>query len=217
VKIQFNGAAQTVTGSQHLLEINGHRVLLDCGLFQGHRKDFYERNQNFDFDPASIECVLLSHAHIDHSGNLPNLVKMGFKGPIYSTPPTAALGEIMLRDSAHIQEADAEYATKKNSRRGEEPVEPLYTTEDAIEACKHYYPVKYDEAFSPIPGLNFASSMRVIYLGLGFDGYCGKREYRKDCGAQVNWNMDMKILKPVSRCSVVFCEGMHLRDNPQQH
>ncbi len=153
MKIQFNGAAQTVTGSQHLLEINGHRVLLDCGLFQGHRKDFYERNQNFDFDPSSIECVLLSHAHIDHSGNLPNLVKMGFNGPIYSTPPTAALGEIMLRDSAHIQEADAEYASKKNSRRGEEPVEPLYTTEDAIEACKHYYPVKYDEAFSPIPGL----------------------------------------------------------------
>ena len=97
MKIHFEGAAQTVTGSQHLLEVNGKRLLLDCGLFQGKRKDFYERNLNFNFDPANIDAVLLSHAHIDHSGNLPNLVKLGFTGPIYATPPTASLGEIMLR------------------------------------------------------------------------------------------------------------------------
>lgn len=154
MKITFNGAAQTVTGSQYLLEVNGKKLLLDCGLFQGHRRDFYERNRSFSFDPTTLDAVVLSHAHIDHSGNLPNLVKSGFSGPIYSTPPTAALGNIMLRDSAHIQEEDAVYANKKNARRGEPAVEPLYTTEDAIEACKRYYPVKYDEVFSPVPGVS---------------------------------------------------------------
>jgi metallo-beta-lactamase family protein len=151
--IRFDGAAQTVTGSQHLLEINGRRLLLDCGLFQGKRKVAFERNTHFPFDPASIDAVLLSHAHIDHSGNLPNLVKQGFRGPIYSTPPTASLGEIMLADSAHIQESDAEYASKKNRRRGEPPVEPLYTVADAEEASKQYSPVKYDQEFSPVPGV----------------------------------------------------------------
>jgi metallo-beta-lactamase family protein len=151
--IRFEGAAQTVTGSQHLLEVNGKRLLLDCGLFQGKRSEAVERNTHFPFDPASIDAVLLSHAHIDHSGNLPNLVKQGFKGPIYSTPPTASLGEIMLADSAHIQESDAEYASKKNRRRGEPAVEPLYTIADAEIASKQYYPVKYDQEFSPIPGV----------------------------------------------------------------
>jgi metallo-beta-lactamase family protein len=151
MKIQFNGAAQTVTGSQHLLEINGKKILLDCGLFQGHRQDFYDRNLHFNFDPKTLDAVILSHAHIDHSGNLPNLVKSGYSGPIYATPPTTALGEIMLADAGHIQEADALYANKKNARRGEPPVEPLYTIEDAAEASKHYYSVKYNEAFSPIP------------------------------------------------------------------
>ena len=92
MKITFEGAAQTVTGSQHLLEVNGHRLLIDCGLFQGKRSDTYEHNLHFDFDPRSIDAVLLTHAHIDHSGNLPNLVKMGFSGPIYTTPPTVTLG-----------------------------------------------------------------------------------------------------------------------------
>ncbi len=151
MKIRFNGAAQTVTGSQHLLEINGKKLLLDCGLFQGHRQDFYDRNLNFNFDPHEISAVILSHAHIDHSGNLPNLVKSGYTGPIYATRPTAALGKIMLADAAHIQEADAEYATKKNSRRGEPPDEPLYTIDDATTASKQFYPVQYGDRFSPIP------------------------------------------------------------------
>lgn len=196
MKIQFNGAAQTVTGSQHLIEVNGHRLLLDCGLFQGHRKDFYERNTTFDFDPTSLDCVILSHAHIDHSGNLPNLVKAGFTGPIYSTYPTAALGEIMLRDSAHIQESDAEYATKKNARRGEEPVEPLYTTEDAIKACKQYYPVKYDQPFSPVPGVTvrFVNAGHIlgsaaIVLDIDENGTHKKLWFSGDIG-----RMDMPLL-----------------------
>lgn len=153
MKLSFNGAARTVTGSRHLVEVNGHRLLLDCGLFQGKRAETYARNQHFAFDPRSIDAVLLSHAHIDHSGNLPNLVKSGFSGPIYATPPTATLGEVMLMDSAHIHEADAEYVNKKRSRRGEPPVEPLYTQQDAAAAIDRYYPVNYGLAFSPVPGV----------------------------------------------------------------
>lgn len=196
MKIHFNGAAQTVTGSQHLLEVNGKRLLLDCGLFQGRRKEFYERNLSFAYDPKTIDAVLLSHAHIDHSGNLPNLVKMGFSGPIYSTPPTAALGQIMLRDSAHIQEEDAIYASKKNARRGEPPVEPLYTTDDAIAACEQYYPVKYDESFSPVPGVTvkFVNAGHIlgsaaIVLDIDENGSHKKLWFSGDIG-----RMDMPIL-----------------------
>ncbi|HOW92429.1 MAG TPA: MBL fold metallo-hydrolase, partial [Anaerolineaceae bacterium] len=151
--IQFNGAARSVTGSQHLVKVNGHNLLLDCGLFQGKRSDTYERNRSFPFVPDTIDAVILSHAHIDHSGNLPNLVKKGFHGPIYSTPPTATLGEIMLMDSAHIHEFDAEYVNKKRSRRGEPPIEPLYTRRDAADAIELYYPVNYNQPFSPVSGV----------------------------------------------------------------
>lgn len=153
MKIHFNGAAQTVTGSQHLLEINGKTMLLDCGLFQGRRADTYEKNLNFAFDTKKLDAVVLSHAHIDHSGNLPNLVKSGFSGPIYATPPTATLGEIMLLDAAHIQEADIEYLNKKRARRGDPPLEPLYGKVDAERAIEQYYPVKYTEPFSPVAGV----------------------------------------------------------------
>ncbi len=153
MKITFDGAAQTVTGSRHLIEVNGHKLLLDCGLFQGKRDENYTRNQNFEFDPATLDAVILSHAHIDHSGNLPNLVKNGFRGPIYATPPTATLGDIMLQDSAHIQEQDTVYVNKKRAARGLPAMEPLYTIADAIEAIDKYYPVKYEDAFSPVPGV----------------------------------------------------------------
>lgn len=153
MKIYFDGAAQTVTGSQHLLEVNGHRLLLDCGLFQGHRKDFYERNLNFKYDPSTIDAAILSHAHIDHSGNLPNLVKKGFSGAIYATPPTALLADVMLRDSGHIQESDVVYVNKKHLRRGEPLVEPLYTLEDAARVAGHFKPVEYDRPTPVLPGV----------------------------------------------------------------
>ena len=98
MRLNFHGAAQTVTGSQHLLEINGSRLLLDCGLYQGHRKESYARNLNFSYDPRTLDAVILSHAHIDHSGNLPNLIRQGFAGPIYTTRATADLADIMLRE-----------------------------------------------------------------------------------------------------------------------
>src|SRR5688500_16623093 len=126
MRINFHGAAHTVTGSQHLLEINGHRLLLDCGLYQGRRAETYIRNLNFAYDPRSIDAVILSHAHIDHCGNLPNLVRQGFDGPIYCTPATRDLLAVMLADSAKIQEEDAAYLNKKRAVHEPDAL-PLYT------------------------------------------------------------------------------------------
>jgi metallo-beta-lactamase family protein len=138
MKIQFLGAVRTVTGSMHLLAVNGSRLLLDCGLFQGKRKESYERNKTLPFDARTIDALVLSHAHIDHSGNIPSLVKNGFEGNIYTTPATRDLCSAMLRDSGHIQEYDAYYVNKKRARKGLEPVEPLYTVEDAANSLKNF-------------------------------------------------------------------------------
>ncbi len=112
MRIDFYGAAQTVTGSQHLLTVNGHQLLLECGLYQGRRKDSFVRNRNLPFKAREVEAAILSHAHIDHSGNLPNLVKSGFKGTIFATGATAHLSNLMLMDSAHVQEMDAAFVNK---------------------------------------------------------------------------------------------------------
>ena len=153
MKIHFNGAAQTVTGSQHLLEINGRLLLLECGIYQGHRKDFYKRNRHFGFNPQKLDAVILSHAHIDHSGNLPNLVKQGYRGPIYATPPTCDLAEIMLRDCGHIYEEDTKYINRKKLKRGQPLIEPLYTAKDATRVDPFFRRICYEESFEPIPGV----------------------------------------------------------------
>jgi len=151
--IHFHGAARTVTGSQHLLEINGYKLLLECGLFQGHRKEAFEINRHFQFEADEIDAVILSHAHIDHSGNLPHLVKNGYNGPIYTTPSSAHLTNILLMDSGHIHESDAKYVNKKRARKGEPLIEPLYTQEDAAMVAQHFSAVPYDENFEPVPGV----------------------------------------------------------------
>ncbi len=151
MEIHFHGAAQTVTGSQHLLVVNGRRVLLDCGLYQGRRKEAYQRNKTFPFDPAALDAVILSHAHIDHNGNLPNLVKNGYAGPIYATHPTCHLSRLMLQDSAKIQEADAEYVNRKNVRKGLPPVEPLYTRPEAEAALGSFVEKGLGERFEAAP------------------------------------------------------------------
>lgn len=154
MRIWFHGAAQTVTGSRHLLEINGHRLLLDCGLYQGRRHDTYERNLNFPFEPTSVDAVVLSHAHIDHCGNLPNLVRRGYQGPIHATHATADLADIMLRDAGHIQESDTAYLNKKLKRRGQPLVDPIYTGADAAVAARHLTSHDYDHPFEPVPGVS---------------------------------------------------------------
>ncbi len=156
IRLTFHGAAQTVTGSQHLLETNSARILLDCGLFQGKREETYRRNREFPFDPGSIDAVLLSHAHIDHCGNLPNLVKHGYHGPIYATAATVDLADIMLRDAGHVQEANVESVNHRRARRGEPPVEPLYTAEDALQVQPLFHPIDYNQPFEVAEGVTAA-------------------------------------------------------------
>jgi metallo-beta-lactamase family protein len=153
MEITFAGAAQTVTGSQHLLGINGCSLLLECGLFQGRRADTYAINRSFPFEPRGIDAVILSHAHIDHCGNLPNLVRQGFDGPIHATPSTVHLTDLTLRDSGHIQESDIAFLNKKRARKGLDPVEPLYTVADAQAASRQLVPQAYNQPFEPIPGV----------------------------------------------------------------
>jgi metallo-beta-lactamase family protein len=153
MRLHFHGAAHTVTGSKHLLEVNGKRLLLECGLYQGRRAEAYARNRGFAFEPRSVDALILSHSHIDHSGNLPNLVKQGYNGPIYVTAAAAELTDIMLRDAGHIQQADAEFVNKRRRERGEPLVDPLYTQEDAEQVKQYFRPAPYGEEFEPVPGV----------------------------------------------------------------
>ncbi len=153
IQVTFYGAARTVTGSQHLVEVNGQRILLDCGLYQGKRAESYTRNLNFPYDPASIDVLVLSHAHIDHSGNIPNLVKHGFRGDIICTHATRDLCATMLLDSGHIQERDVEFVNKKRARKGEPPVEPIYTQEDAAASLDYFVSQSYYRARRIAPGV----------------------------------------------------------------
>jgi metallo-beta-lactamase family protein len=153
MKLEFWGAAQTVTGSMHLLKVNGHNILLDCGMYQGRRKEAFERNRQFPFDPTKIDALILSHAHIDHSGNIPSLVKQGYRGPIWTTPATRDLCAIMLRDSAFIQENDVKYVNKRRKKQGQNPFEPLYTEADVIETLNLIQTIGYRRPFHVAPGV----------------------------------------------------------------
>ncbi len=153
MKISFCGAAETTTGSQHLIEINGSRILLDCGLYQGRRDEANERNRHFPFDPASLDAVILSHAHIDHSGNLPSLTSNGFKGNIYSTFATRDLCQIMLADAARIQAGDLKWLNKHRAKEGKPDLEPLYTEMEAEECVRQFVTIGYERSIPVADGV----------------------------------------------------------------
>lgn len=153
MKITFHGAARTVTGSQHHVEINGHHLILDCGLFQGKRKEAFELNRSGFCEGSLIDAVILSHAHIDHSGNIPCLVRNGFRGDIYATSATRDLCAVMLKDSGSIQERDIEYVNRKRARQGKQPFEPLYTQRDAVQALEYFVGLSYHHPREILPGV----------------------------------------------------------------
>ena len=152
MKITFWGAAETVTGSRFIVETDHARVLVDCGLFQGVKRLRLLNWEKFPVDPASIDAVVLTHAHVDHSGYLPGLVRDGFDGRIWCTHSSAALAGILLPDTAHLQEEDARYANKHRSSR-HDPALPLFTGEDAERALDLLHPHPFDEPFEVAPGV----------------------------------------------------------------
>ncbi len=150
IRLRVLGAAGEVTGSNYILESGGTRLMVDCGLHQGGNE--YKNREPFAFDPSTIDAVLLTHAHLDHTGRVPLLVKLGFKGKVIATAPTVDLTDVLWRDAAKIQKEDAEWKTRKNRRKGLDPEEPLYTEEDVGKASDLLLPVAYDDMLEPVPG-----------------------------------------------------------------
>ena len=214
MRLTFWGAAQTVTGSLHLLEFDGKRVLLDCGLHQGPRAEARRLNAEFPVRPSEIDVVLLSHAHIDHSGLLPKLEKEGFRGRVYCTHATRDLCAAMLRDSAHIQEKDAEWVNRRERRRGDDVIEPLYRREDADAVLERFAGIDYGERFTPLKGLEVeyrdaghilgsaTMSLTIHEAGrtvrLGFTGDVGR------AGRPI-----LRDPQPMPDCDFLICESTY--------
>ena len=216
MKIKFLGATETVTGSKHLVTTEkGFAILLDCGLYQGMGKETDTLNRNLDLTPSEIDVVVLSHAHIDHSGNLPLLVKEGFLGSIYCTPPTLEVVEVLLYDSAKIHESDIKYVNKKREQRGEAPIVPLYTTKDVDRCMKHFKTVPYhaDYVLNEDATLTFTDAGHILgsavvnlkikdntkkIINLTFTGDVGKYN-----------DMLLKNPEPFPQADYIICESTY--------
>ena len=214
MEIQFVGATKEVTGSCHLIKVGPHKILLDCGLIQGRREDEARNRQPFPFNPGEIDAVVLSHAHIDHSGRVPLLVKAGFKGPVYTQKASRDLCRIMLKDSAYLQEKDAEWDNRKRERKGLEPVEALYSIEDAMVALKQFRGMDYDDKRSILPGISIRFrdaghilGSAIIELWLEENGVSRKVVFSGDLG-----NMDEPILRDptmIAEADLVLMESTY--------
>jgi len=214
MQIQFWGAARTVTGSMHLLTINGQRLLLDCGLYQGKREIANERNARLPFDPKSIDAVVLSHAHMDHAGVLPVLTKNGYTGHIYCTSATRDLAGVMLRDSANIQENDAAYLNKRNAQRGLPLVRPIYTEADAVQSLKHFVAYEYHRPFEPLPGVRvtFRDAGHILGSAAVIIDYEENRKQRRLVFTGDLGRKRLPILRDpesVDRADVLITEGTY--------
>ncbi|MEW6662461.1 MAG: MBL fold metallo-hydrolase RNA specificity domain-containing protein [Bacillota bacterium] len=180
MRLIFHGAAGTVTGACFLLETQGGKILVDCGLFQGD-KETKERNYGpFPFEPGEIKALLLSHAHIDHSGLIPKLIKHGFQGPVYTTPATMELCEVMLADSGYIQEMEVERKNRKLSRAGKPLLEPIYTADDARAGMRQFRAVDYDRLFEVLPGVEarFTEAGHILGSAAVEIAASGKEKFR---------------------------------------
>jgi len=215
MKIQFFGATHEVTGSKHLITLkNNKTILLDCGMFQGRGKESAAKNQHFGFDPAAIDYLILSHAHIDHSGLIPLLVKQGFKGKIYCTQATLDLCRIMLADSAHIQESEIAYINKKRTREKKSPLKPLYDLEDVYESWQYFRMLAYNEKtkIDEDISLKFTDAghilgAAVVNLKIKENNKTHRLAYTGDIGRYVN-----KILrKPQAfpQAETIICESTY--------
>lgn len=214
MRLTFWGAARTVTGSMHALELSGRRILLDCGLYQGRRAQARRYNSEAPLRPADVDAVLLSHAHIDHSGLLPKLWKDGFRGSVYATHATRDLCETMLADSAHIQQKDADWVNRREKRRGRDKIEPLYDRGDAAGVVECFVSVDYDRPFEPFPGLEvvyrdaghiLGSASMVLTMRengrtvkLGFTGDVGRPR-----------RPILRDPQPMSDCDYLICESTY--------
>jgi metallo-beta-lactamase family protein len=216
MKLTFLGGAGEVTGSQHLLETDRARVLFDCGLFQGGESEMRRRNERFRCRPRDLDAVILSHAHIDHCGNLPGLVRAGYKGPIFCTRATADIAGIMLRDSARIQEEDARYAARKGRGEGSGggDLRPLYTEDDAWRAIREFEPVDFHEWFAVADGVRarFLHAGHVLgaaitELELQDGGELRRLVFSGDLGRR-NQPL-LEDPEPIERCDVLICESTY--------
>lgn len=189
MRLTFLGAAMMVTGSSYLLEVGERKILVDCGMFQGSKAVTALNHRDFLYNPADLDCVILTHAHIDHSGLLPKLCKAGYKGPIYATKVTVELCSIMLPDSGHIQEFEAEIANRKGKRAGKKPVVPIYTVEDAYACLKQFSPVLYDMEVEIVPEIKIQFrdaghilGSAMVEMWVTFDGKTEKIVFSGDLG-----------------------------------
>ena len=214
MKITFLGATKTVTGSNYLVEAAGKKILVDCGMWQG-RKELEEENyEEFEFNPSEIDFMLLTHAHIDHSGRIPKLYNEGYRNPIYAQKATCDLCSLMLPDSGHIQEMENEWKNKKRIRKGKEPREPLYTAEDAIKCMEIFEPVQYDDIIEITPEIharfNDAGHMlgsSIIELWVEEDGKQTKAVFTGDLG-----NNDLPLLNEptmIDRTDILVMESTY--------
>ncbi|WP_339742320.1 MBL fold metallo-hydrolase [uncultured Rubinisphaera sp.] len=213
MKITFHGAAGEVTGSQHLLESDGRKILFDCGLFQGRRAESRRKNEEFAYDPREIDVVILSHAHIDHSGNLPRLFRMGFRGRVFCTHATADFVEIMLKDAAKIQQEDSRYLSR-HLKPGHPSVEPLYDQDDVDGLMALFEPLDFEKRHE------IASGFRIRFLNSGHilgsaitevdiekDGVWKRIVFTGDLGRR-----DLPLLpdpSTIERCDVLICESTY--------